>query len=326
MHNMRRALVVGINDYPSQELKGCVNDATEFADLIESNGDGSPNFDVKLYTDVPTKAELKGMIKELFDGECDTALFYYSGHGFINDISGYIVTPDYELNDEGISMNDILTLANNSGSKDKIIILDCCYSGAFGNLSNNGNGNVAQLADGVTILTSSKNNETSAEIYGHGVFTNLLLDAIRGRAADLRGQITPGSIYAYIDQALGSWDQRPVFKTNISRFTSIRTVKPPVPLEILRKITKYFPNPECEFALDPSYEDTNTLETIHKVVKPYAKAEHVAVFKELQKLQSVGLVVPEGENYMYFAAVNSKSCKLTPLGYHYWQLVKDKRL
>lgn len=154
----------------------------------------------------------------------------------------------------------------------------------------------------------------------------MLLNAISGGAADLRGHITPGSVYAYIDQALGSWDQRPVFKTNITRFTSLRTVQPAISIETLRKIINYFPTPREEYRLDPSYEDTNAEVVEHKVIEPYADPNNVKVFKDLQKLESIGLVIPVGEEHMYFAAMNSKSCKLTALGYHYWRLVKDKRI
>ena len=87
--------------YTSAPLKGCINDASGIATLLEAHGDGSPNFDVRLETDVPTKAKLKEMIVELFTGDCDTALLFFSGHGFLNDIGGYIVTPDYKRYDEG---------------------------------------------------------------------------------------------------------------------------------------------------------------------------------------------------------------------------------
>ena len=40
----------------------------------------------------------------------------------------------------------------------------------------------------------------------------------------------------------------------------------------------------------------------------------------------VNLVVPVGETHMYYAAMNSKSCKLTALGVHYWNLVKNNRI
>ena len=321
---MKKALVIGINTYPTEPLRGCINDASAIAAILETNGDGSPNFDVKLETDVRTKSELKTMIVELFSGNNDTVLLYFSGHGFLNEIGGYLVTPDHAKYDEGIPMNEILHLANESKAKDKIIILDCCHSGAMG--SPNINSDLSQLREGVTILTASRDDEPSTEINGHGVFTNLLLSALQGGATDLRGDISPGGVYAYIDQALGAWQQRPVFKTNVTRFTSLRTTIPQVPLDILRKIIDYFPNPQAEFKLNPSYEDTNAEDIKHVIVEPYAKPENVSVFKNLQKFQSVGLVVPVNASYLYFAAMESKSCKLTSLGFHYWKLVNDRRI
>jgi Caspase domain len=324
MGNMKKALIVGINNYPSSPLRGCINDASSIATILETNGDGSPNFDVRLETDVQTKSKLKTMIVELFSGNSDTVLLFFSGHGFLNEIGGYLVTPDHSRYDEGISMDEILVLANQSKSKDKIIILDCCHSGALGTPTVGGG--VSYLQEGVSILTASREDEPSLEINGHGVFTNLLLNALQGGAADLRGHISPGGVYAYIDQALGAWDQRPVFKTNVTRFTSLRTIIPQVPLDTLRKIIEYFPAPQEQFKLDPSYEDTNTKDVKHAVIEPYAKNENIIIFKNLQKLQSIGLVVPVDSEYMYFAAMESKSCKLTSLGFHYWRLVKDRRI
>lgn len=322
---MRKALIVGIDAYSKSPLSGCVNDASELKSIIEANGDGSPNFAVDLKLNVSTRSELKRGISKLFSGDCDTALFYFSGHGFINELGGYIVTPDAVQFDEGVSMDEVLKLANKSKVKNKIIILDCCNSGAMGSPEIT-DSKVSQINEGVTILTASRENEPALEVNGHGVFTNLLLNALHGGAADLRGHITPGSVYAYIDQALGPWDQRPVFKTNITEFTSLREITPQVPIEVIRKLTNYFPTPQDEFSLNPSFEDTNTKQVIHKVLKPYAKPANVAIFKDLQKFQSVGLVVPVGATFMFFAAMESKSCKLTALGYHYWRLVKDKRI
>ncbi|MFZ2309989.1 MAG: caspase family protein [Patescibacteria group bacterium] len=320
----KKALIIGINNYPECQLGGCINDAIAFNGAIETNGDGSPNFDVRIEKDVQTKSELKGLIIELFSGDSDTSLLYFSGHGYINDLGGYIVTPDYKPNDEGVSMDDILSIANKSKSKNKVIILDCCYSGAIG--SSDSTKSSYHIGEGVSILTASRDSESAIEVGGHGVFTNLLIDALQGGAADLKGSITPGSVYAYIDQALGPWDQRPVFKTNITRFTPIKTITPQVSLEILRKVTEYFPTAEQYLSLDPSFEDTNKENVEHKVIEPYAKAENVAIFKNLQKLQSVGLIVPVDEQYMYYAAMNSKSCKLTALGYHYWRLINDRKI
>ena len=258
---------------------------------------------------------MREAIEQLFSGESDMPLLYFSGHGFIKSTGGYLVTTDAKRYDEGVSMDEILALANQSKAKNKVIILDCCHSGALGQASATGN-NIAQLSEGLSVLTASRDSESALEINGSGVFTSLVVDALKGGAADLRGNITPGSLYAYVDEALGAWDQRPIFKTNVSSFASLRTSPPKVPLATMRKIITYFSSPEAEHPLDPSYEDTDSR----------AKENNVKIFKDLQKFQSVGLVVPVDEDFMYFAAMNSKSCKLTALGYQYWRLVHEKKL
>jgi hypothetical protein len=322
---MRKALVAGINNYPGSPLRGCINDASAFGAIIETHGNGDPNFSVRLHTDVPTGARLLELMEQLFKGESDISLFYFSGHGFENKLGTYLVTPDASRLDAGVSMNDLLVMANDSEAKNRVIILDCCHSGAAGTSKLTG-GFISSINKGVTILTASKPDESAMEVNGHGVFTNLLIDALHGGAADIRGDITPGSIYAYIDQALGDWEQRPVFKTNITEFTSLRKIQPKVSNETLRKIIEYFPTAQQEFALNPSFEFTNSPDIEHTVVDPSADADNVAIFKDLQKFQSAGLVVPVDAPYMYFAAMESKSCRLTALGYHYWRLAKQKKI
>ncbi|WP_432741478.1 caspase family protein [Methylobacter sp. G7] len=315
---MKKALIVGINDYPNSPLNGCVNDANAIGTILESHGDGSPNFGVKMMTSPSssvTRSTLRESIESLFSGDSNMALLYFSGHGYIKSTGGYLVTTDAKKYDEGVSMDDVLTLANASKAKNKVIILDCCHSGALGSPSILGN-SIAQLSEGLSVLTASRDSEYAIEVNGSGVFTSLVVDALKGGAADIRGNITPGSLYAYVDEALGSWDQRPIFKTNVSSFTSLRTVSPKVPLETIRKITKYFLTPASEHPLNPTYEDT----------EPSAKEDNIKIFKDLQKFQSVGLVIPVDAEFMYFAAINSKSCRLTALGYQYWRLVNEKKL
>lgn len=102
----------------------------------------------------------------------------------------------------------------------------------------------AVLSKGLTILSATRPEETALEtaleIAGHGVFTTLLCSALNGGAADLFGHITPGSIYAYIDKALGSWNQRPIFKTNVQEFVSLREANPPIDLKDLIAIKEVF--------------------------------------------------------------------------------------
>jgi len=313
---MSRALIVGIDDYPSCRLQCCVKDAQAVAGLLARNADGSPNFAVRLETSPLKKGKLREIISSFFEAEDAISLFYFAGHGFLNEYGGYIVTPDYANYDEGISMSDILTIINDSKAIDKIVILDCCHSGNMGSKPEISHDTVVHIGKGVTILTASGSHEKALEINGHGLFTNLLLAALDGGAADLRGKITIGSIYAYIDLAMGLLGQRPSFKSNITKFVPLRTAEPPIPQATLRKLIEYFITPETEFPLDPSYEYT----------AKEAIPEHTVIFQDLQKHERVGLVVPVNEQFMYYAAMNSKSCKLTALGKHYWILAKENKI
>ncbi|UPK71187.1 caspase domain-containing protein [Chitinophaga filiformis] len=313
---MRKALVVGIDEYPgSAKLKGCVNDAMEVARLLDTNADGSPNFDVMVSNNVKTRSVLKSLIADLFKSDDEIGLFYFSGHGYFTDIGGYIVTPDFSRYDEGISMDEILKIVSRSNARHKIVILDCCHAGAMGTTTVTGT-NTAFLKEGVIILASSRDTEVSVEKSGQGVFTRLLVDALKGGAADIGGEVTPGNIYSYIDKALGRWEQRPVFKANIAHTVSLRKVKPVVALSELRKLTEYFQHADSEYPLDPSYEYTAEA----------PDSDNINIFKILRRMQLIGLVEPVGEEYMYWAAINRKSCRLTSMGMYYWKLLTNKRI
>ncbi len=321
---MKKALVVGLNKYPGCELHWCDNDAVAIKELLESNGDGSPNFDVIQIVDICDKATLQTAIIKLFADDADVALLYFSGHGAEDD-GGYLVTTDFTHDSLGIKMEDILAVANDSNCRNKVIILDCCFAAKMGEslLVNN----KSILGEGVTIMAASQTWQTSMESPDtqHGVFTDLLIQGLKGGASDISGNITPASLYSFVDQSLGAWQQRPVFKTNISQFLPLRSINAKVPKATLRKISQYFVNPSDEYQLDPSYEFTNDPSVEHDVLEPFANPDHVAIFKELQLFESVGLVEPVGTDHMYFAAMEKRSCKLTALGLHYWRLSKDRR-
>ena len=318
----RKALCVGINKYTTCPLSSCCDNAKVLSDLLSINSDGSPNFSTKTEYDVQTKGELRRLIEQCFSGNDEIALFYYSGHGYVDALGGYLVTPDYTDGDYGVSLQDILTIANRSKCREKIVILDSCFSGKMGTIPAI-NQNTSFINEGVTILTACNPEETAIEVGGHGLFTSLLIDALQGGAADITGNITPGGIYAYIDKALGPWEQRPIFKTNVTHFTSLRYVSPQVDIGIIRKICEYFPSASSLVDVNPSFEPTNSPDVQHKVIKPYANPTNTRIFSDLQKLEGIGLVIPVGEEHMYFAAMNSKQCALTSVGKHYWRLVKE---
>jgi len=315
---MRRALVVGIDDYPTAPLAGCVNDAIAVADRLAKHDDGSPNFDCRLLTAPSssiTRSELREAASELFRTDADIALFYFSGHGTENDLGGYLVTPDAATYDEGVAMGDVLALANKSPAREVVIVLDCCSSGAFGRLPSVSNDGVF-LREGMAVLTATRSNQDAIESGGAGLFTALLVGALDGGAADVVGEVTVAGMYAYVDQAFGAWDQRPLFMSHVTHLAPIRHCAPAVALEVLRQLPAWFTTADAEMPLDPSFEPE---------AEPHHE-ENESVFSMLQQCRAAKLIEPVGEDHMYFAAMHSTACRLTPLGRYYWQLANTGRI
>ena len=326
---MRKALIVGIDHYANiGNLTGCVNDAYAVKTAIERNSDGTLNFPSPQVltgtsaTQSVTKRSLKEAVRELFADDSEIALFYFAGHGYIEDTGGFLCATDSDTGDDGLSLTEVMTLANTSKASNKVIILDSCHGGVAGN--NSMTTGLAEISDGVTILTASTADQYSHETPGGGagVFTSLFVDALNGAAANLVGDITPGSVYAHIDQSLGPWAQRPVFKTNVKTFISLRKTEPPIALGDLQALTKYFPAPDCNFQLDPSFEPERSSEQIQDPLIPAPNPANTATFAVLQRYVKVNLVRPVDAPHMWHAAMQSKSCELTVLGQHYWDLVQ----
>lgn len=317
---MKKALVVGIDTYSRMsKLYGCVNDARAVEAVLARNGDGSVNFDAELLLaagpgGVVTKKALKEKVRQLFADDSEIALLYFAGHGYMEATGGYLCASDSQTGDDGLPLAEVLALANASRARSKVIILDSCHSGVMA--ANPVAPHTAMLPEGMTILTASTAGQYAAEEGGSGIFTSLFVDALHGAAANLVGDVTPGSVYAHVDQSLGSWEQRPVFKTNVTKFVSLRKVQPPIPLADLQRIAELFPRPGFEFPLDPSFE-------------PESEApnhENTAIFAVLQKYNRMNLVVPVDAPHMWHAAMQGKKCKLSVLGEHYRRLVSLRRI
>jgi hypothetical protein len=316
---MRRALCVGIDDYPQAPLQGCVNDAVAMERLLSRDEDGSLNFDTMLLTsddETVTRSCLRERIRSLFADPADVALLYFSGHGTENDLGGYLVTTDADAYDEGVWLTEVLTYANRARHVAEIVIIvDSCHSGSLGAVPAADNTH-ASLREGLSILTASRASQVSMEEGENGVFTALVCAALAGGAADILGHVTVAGVYAYVDQALGAWDQRPLFKTHVSRMLSLRTAKPAIDIAILRRVPDWFPSPAAEFPLSPRHE--------HSAEPHDAEAE--ATFRCLQRCNRVKLVEPIGEEDMYYAAMRGTGCRLTALGRFYWKLAADGRI
>jgi metacaspase-1 len=142
----KRALCVGINDYPLTEdgenidLRGCVNDAKDWADLLVDRYDFARS-DVKLVTDKrATKAAMIRGLKALLTGARagDVLVFTNSSHGsYTADLDG----DEGNYNDEMICPYDIVEgngliddelrelFATMADGVQLTVIADSCHSG-----------------------------------------------------------------------------------------------------------------------------------------------------------------------------------------------------
>ncbi|MGC1015750.1 caspase family protein [Pantoea agglomerans] len=321
---MRKALFVGINEYEViQDLKGCESDAMSMSEVLSRHADGRPNFGTKKLLNSPTKPitreVLEKEIEMLFSGDADIALLFFAGHGYFdqNIDEGVVLPFDYiQSKNNGVRISDILNWANKADKiRNKIIILDCCQSGVAGQIRNL-RGGESLISDGSTILTACQRDEFAMEENGHGVFTTLMLEALYGAGANILGYVTPGSLYSFVDQALGEWEQRPVFKTNVSRFVILRETGARISLDTLRMLPIWFKEDSSVFNLNPSFEPESNM----------PDENNISVFKQLQACNRHGLVEPVDAEHMYFAAMHSTGCRLTALGVYYKKLAAKQRI
>jgi hypothetical protein len=323
----KAALLVGIDDYPNAALPGCVDDAVAMEALLKRNENGSPNFAcMSLLAPIGggttvSRAILREHIAEILAKKIDMALIYYSGHGFVTSKGGFLVTQDWGPRDEGVPMYELVDDVNNCKIPQVTLIVDACYSGQLGTMPSIKEDR-ALLREGVAILAASSPDEVALLKGGQSIFTSCIAGALDGGAADVRGEVTSASIYAYAEQIMGPLDQRPMYKANVARLDALRTCIPIVEPAILRKLPAYFQTPEFIFPLDPAYEPDHNQHPLGTV--PDAAKE--AVFGELQKLRNARLLEAHGSPHLFYAAIHSKACRLTPLGRFYWRLAKEDRL
>ena len=145
-------LLVGIDTYPNprHNLKGCINDITEFEAFLNNraNGGDFDTPDLKILTDSgATRADvIAGFQTHLSRaGRGDVALFYYSGHGAQEPAPDLFwgIEPDrlnetlvlYDSRTEGgwdladKELSRLIAQVAKNGAH-VLVVLDCCHSGS----------------------------------------------------------------------------------------------------------------------------------------------------------------------------------------------------
>jgi hypothetical protein len=329
----KRALLVGIDDYPGAPLSGCVKDARLLRDKLATNEDGSPNFDCVLVTsentDVTRQAMRRSLLELFRNCRGDDILFFFAGHGAQTPWGAELVTQDYATDSLGVSMADVLLLANSCEAREVMLILDCCNAGEIGDQpafhSSRGDADLAwapaTIGEGVTIMASSRAGEAARERQGYGRFTHLLLEGLDGGAADILGEVTSQSLYMYASRLFGAWDQRPVFKSYVSEPSIVRTGRPRVDRAILRALPdEFIGSATAHVTLDPEFEGE----------RPFPEGtsgtEKQQRFDRFKALRDAGLLQAEGGMDLYYAALKSRDVSLTAIGQYIWQLADQGRL
>jgi metacaspase-1 len=131
---MKKAICIGINNYPgtANDLQGCVNDANDWAAMLQTYGFETSTILDSQATKQNVKAALTSLVTSA--GEGDVVVLTYSGHGTqVLDVSG----DESDNLDEAIYVydgsivdDDLRTIINQINAKATLVIIsDSCFSG-----------------------------------------------------------------------------------------------------------------------------------------------------------------------------------------------------
>jgi WD40 repeat protein len=197
-------MVIGINAYTNKinPLTYALPDATAFKEEIEKDAK-SVLANVKTYFITDAKADNAGIINAFNEIKRDAKpqdvfVFYYAGHGYINPTNKefYLVSADVtdggeSLMKNGVPAKELQQYAIDIQAQKQLFILDACQSaGAFDAMLKHDGEQQKSLAvvarsTGTHWMAASGSTETAKEFgqLGHGAFTYVLLQALKGQAA-----------------------------------------------------------------------------------------------------------------------------------------------
>jgi branched-chain amino acid transport system substrate-binding protein len=211
------ALLIGVSEYEPglTPLPAATKDVEAMQQVLENPDIGG--FDeVKVLVN-PPRQEMEEALQMLFDDrqKDDFLLLFFSGHG-IKDEEGnlYFATRNTRKNllqSTTVSAKVVHQFMKNSRSKREVVILDCCFSGAFANdMSAKDDGFVDiknQLGgEGRAVLTSSTSTQYSFEQQGAdtSTYTRYIVEGLETGAADRDedGWISVDELHEYATKAV----------------------------------------------------------------------------------------------------------------------------
>lgn len=225
------ALLIGISDYGNAlaRLPGTQVDLQVMQRVLENPEVGA--FDQVQVLPNPTRTQMEVAIETLFTdnrSRDDLILLYFSGHG-VRDDNGllYFATSNTEKSSQGqiftstaVSSGALQGYMGKSRSQRQVLILDCCFSGAFARDMKAKDDEAvdvkAQLGgEGRAVLTSSTATQVSYEKEGASLYTTYLVQGLETGAADHDedGQITVDELHEYAREKVQ--EQAPTMRPEI---------------------------------------------------------------------------------------------------------------
>jgi YVTN family beta-propeller protein len=211
----RLGLLIATYEYDDtglRQLRTPAQDAEALAQVLEDPR--IAGFEVRVLLNAPTH-EVGLAISEFYDGSTrdDLTLLYFTGHGLKDDNGRLYLAMKNTRRDNlrftGLSAELIDEAMTESPSRQKVLILDCCYSGAYQQRAKSDSAvHTLEKFQGRarTVLTASDSTQYAFEgdtIHGEAaqsVFTRHLVAGLRDGGADLDhdGDITLDELYGYV--------------------------------------------------------------------------------------------------------------------------------
>ena len=216
-------LTVAVDRYRDGDLhlKYSNADAKGIAELLESRGKGLFG---SITRHILTDGEVtKEKLEETFAGigkkirREDMFILFVAGHGITYSKDGgfyflpvnFRYSQDEDIPKSGVSMNDFKRYLANIQASKSLLLLDTCNSGSFaeaiasrGILEKTAINKLTRAVGRHTIVASSKSQVALEGYQGHGAFSYTLLDGIKGKAANQKGEITVNSLVSYVELTL----------------------------------------------------------------------------------------------------------------------------
>ena len=208
-----RALLIGNSTYPADEhnlqtLKGPVKDIAVLNRALADRDTGLfADVDVTLLPEATSTRAVRALGTFFTTADRDDVLLvYFSGHGKLDQMGRlHLCMHDTETTDllsTAVSSVRINEFADASRARNVVIILDCCYAGAF----RGGDFGDAVAGPGRYVMTSCRGTQLANDATvenGTSFFTQHLVEGLLHAAdQDDDGYVSFSDLYAYVDRCL----------------------------------------------------------------------------------------------------------------------------